>query len=81
MTILVHLSINKPYGNQVTCGATCTQSIFVTCLQTHVQIPGVSSHSTAGGSLGRPSFLNTLLSGRSNTSCDLQHFTPAFLSL
>lgn len=53
MTILVHLSINKPYGNQVTCGATCTQSIFVTCLQTHVQIPGVSSPSTAGWLLGQ----------------------------
>lgn len=45
MTILEHLSMNKPYVNQVIRGAPCTPSIFVTCLQTYIQIPGIPSPS------------------------------------
>lgn len=63
-----------------------TQSISGACLQTRVQIPGISSpQPRPRGSVGICSCRATLLyappPGRSTPSCNLQHCTPALLSL
>lgn len=63
-----------------------TQSTFVTCLRTYIQIPGISSpQSQLCGSLGIclccVTLLHNPLPGKSIPSCDLQHFTLALLSL